>query len=57
MLEEASNLRRRGSVTEADGPVRGVLGGGRSVGAKTLLRRFSTIAKPVVRNRLIIIIR
>ena len=43
MLEGASNLRR--GTTRADGLVRGVLGGGRLVGAETLLRRFSTIAK------------
>ena len=50
MLEGASDLRGGGSVTEADSPVRGVLGGGRSVGAKTLLQRFSTIAKSAVRK-------
>ena len=44
MLEEASDLRR-GGVTKADSPVRGVLGGGRLAKAKTLLRRFSTITK------------
>ena len=46
MLEEASNLRRGGSVTEdIEGLVVAVLRGGRLVGAKILLRRFSTIAK------------
>ena len=45
MLEGASDLRRGGSATEANGLVRGVLGGGRSVGAETLLRRLGAIAK------------
>ena len=44
MLEEASNLRRRGT-TKANSLVRGVLGGGRSAKAKTLLRRFSAITE------------
>ena len=43
MLEGASDLR--GGATRADGPVRGVLEGGRSAKAETLLRRFSVIAK------------
>ena len=46
MLEEASNLQRRGSVTkDVEGLVVAVLRGGRSAEAKTLLRRFSTIAE------------
>ena len=46
MLEEASNLRRGGSVTkDVEGLVVAVLRGGRSVGAETLLRRFSAIAE------------
>ena len=49
MLEGASDLRR-GGITRADSLVRGVLGGGRSVGAETLLRRFSAIAESVVRE-------
>ena len=44
MLEEASNLRRRG-VTKANSLVKVVLGGGRSVGAETLLRRLGAIAE------------
>ena len=44
MLEGASDLQRGGS-TYTNGPARGVLGGGRSVGAKTLLRRLGAIAK------------
>ena len=43
MLEGASDLRR--GTTRADSPVRGFSGGGRSVGAKTLLRRLGAIAK------------
>ena len=43
MSEGASDLRR--GATGADGPARGFLGGGRSVGAKTLLRRLGAIAK------------
>ena len=43
MLEGASNLRR--GITKANSLVRRVLGGGRSAKAKTLLRRFSTIAE------------
>ena len=51
MLEEASNLRRGGSTTEdVEGLVVAVLRGGRSAKAKTLLRRFSAIAEPVVRK-------
>ena len=49
MLEGASNLRR-GGVTRADSPVKGVLRGGRLVGAKTLLRRLGAIAELVVRE-------
>ena len=46
MLEEASNLRRGGSTTEdVEGLVVAVLRVGRSAKAKTLLRRFSAIAK------------
>ena len=46
MLEGASNSRRGGSVTEGvEGLVVAVLRGGRSVGAETLLRRFSAIAE------------
>ena len=44
MLEKASNLRR-GGVTRANSLVRRVLGGGRLVEAKTLLRRLGAIAK------------
>ena len=43
MSEGASDSR--GGVTGADGPVRGVLGGGGSVGAETLLRRLGAIAE------------
>ena len=43
MSEGASDLR--GGVTGANSLVRRVLGGGRSVGAKTLLQRLGTIAK------------
>ena len=50
MSEEASNLRRRGSVTEANSLVKGVLGGGRLVGAETLLQRLGAIAELVVRK-------
>ena len=55
MLEGASNLR--GGVTRANSLVRGVLGGGRSAKAETLLRRLGAIAESVVRNRLIVMIR
>ena len=48
MLEGASNLQR--GVTKANGLVRGVLGGGRSAKAKTLLQRLGTIAKIVVKE-------
>ena len=44
MLEGASDLRR-GGTTEANSLARGVLGGGRSAKAKTLLRRLGAIAK------------
>ena len=44
MLEKASNLRRRGT-TKANSLVRRVLGGGRLVGAETLLQRLGAIAK------------
>ena len=43
MLEGASNLRR--GVTKANSLVKGFLGRGRLVGAKTLLRRLGAIAK------------
>ena len=46
MLEGVSDLRRGGSVTkDVEGPTVVVLRGGRSVGAKTLLRRLGAIAK------------
>ena len=48
MLEEASNLRR--GVTKANSLIVVVLRGRRLAKAKTLLRRFSTIAKSVVRK-------
>ena len=51
MLEEASNLRRRGSTTEdIEGLVVAVLRGSRSVGAETLLRRLGAIAELVVKE-------
>ena len=43
MSEGASDSRR--GTTGANSPVRGFLGGGRSVGAETLLRRLGAIAK------------
>ena len=45
MLEEASNLRRRGTTKDVEGLVVAVLRGGRSAKAKTLLRRLGAIAK------------
>ena len=46
MLEEVSNLRRRGSITEdVEGLVVAVLRRGRSAKAETLLRRLGVIAK------------
>ena len=51
MLEEASDLRRRGSTTEdIEGLVVAVLRRGRLVEAKILLRRLGTIAELVVRE-------
>ena len=45
MSEEASNLRRGGSVTkDVEGLVVAVLRGGRSAKAKTLLQRLGAIA-------------
>ena len=49
MLEGASNLRR-GSTIKTNSLVVVVLRGGGSAKAKTLLQRFSTIAKPVVKK-------
>ena len=45
MSEEVSDSWRGGSVTKANGLVKGVLGGGRLVGAETLLQRLGAIAK------------
>ena len=51
MLEEASNLRREGSVTEdVEGLAVAVLRRGRLVGAETLLRRLGAIAELTVKE-------
>ena len=49
MLEGASNLRG-GSTTKTNSLTVVALGGGGSAKAKTLLQRFSTIAKSAVRK-------